>query len=94
VEIPEEAGGCRVGKILRMERQTERKRDGVGECTPSKYRRLAITSPFVLHAAGIVRKYCRLCSGISPPNNMVHWNFLAILRQGEGSGKHHPGWQQ
>ena len=53
VEIPEGARGCRVGKILRMERQTERKRDGVGECTPSKYRQLATTSPFVLHAAGI-----------------------------------------
>ena len=47
MEIPEEARGSRVGEILRMERQTERKRDGMGECTPSKYQRLA-TSQFVL----------------------------------------------
>jgi len=79
-----------VGKILRMERQTERKHDGVGECTPSKYRRLATTSPFVLHAAGIMRKNCRLCSRTNLHQiTWFRWNFLAKLRQGEGSGKHH-----
>jgi len=38
----------RASKILTMEGQTERKCDSVGECTPSKCRRLTAMSPSVL----------------------------------------------
>ena len=65
------ARACTVSKVIRMEGQTERKCDGVGECMSSKCRWLVATSPSVPHVAGIVCRYRRFCSGPSPLNNTV-----------------------
>ena len=44
-------------QILRMEGQTERKHDSVGECTPPKCRWMAATSPTVLCMLGTAYRH-------------------------------------
>ena len=72
-----------------MDGQTERKCDGVGQCTPSNCRQPEATLPSILPVAGIVGRCRMFCSKASPLDVMVRSNLLAKHWQGEGSGKCH-----